>query len=289
MGTKSPYFPSIVSKWIKHQLLKEVTAPSTPAADYIAVYVDSADGKLKIKNDAGTVKIISDLLVSPIAESDVTNLVSDLAAKEATANKNIASGYAGLSASSILTPSQIAGSLSGNTLKVVRVNAGETALELATVGGGGFWELLGSQTLLANAASMSVSFASKKHIMVIISVLPVNNVGIDMELNDNATADYYYRTSINNGAETLTSADTKFVIKAGSGQRRLFGVFYLIKVPNNNVTHLVGQVVEGSSDLQSISLQGYKGTLTELLKVEIVGSGGNLETDSQILVFGKDL
>jgi hypothetical protein len=41
------------------------------------------------------------------AESDVTNLVSDLAAKEATANKNAANGYAGLTASTKLTLAQM--------------------------------------------------------------------------------------------------------------------------------------------------------------------------------------
>jgi len=40
-------------------------------------------------------------------ESDVTNLVTDLAAKEATANKNAASGYAGLDASTKLAAAQL--------------------------------------------------------------------------------------------------------------------------------------------------------------------------------------
>ena len=40
------------------------------------------------------------------AEGDITGLVSDLAAKEVAANKNAASGYAGLSAASKLTGSQ---------------------------------------------------------------------------------------------------------------------------------------------------------------------------------------
>ncbi|MBI4464209.1 MAG: hypothetical protein HY647_05845, partial [Acidobacteria bacterium] len=48
-----------------------------------------------------------DLPAHAHAESDVTNLVSDLAAKEATANKNQASGYAGLDAGGLLAASQI--------------------------------------------------------------------------------------------------------------------------------------------------------------------------------------
>lgn len=58
----------------------------------------------------------------PIAESDVTNLVSDLAAKQPLDTQ--------------LT-SLAALSYGGNALKVVRVNAGETDFELATAGGAG--------------------------------------------------------------------------------------------------------------------------------------------------------
>lgn len=50
----------------------------------------------------------SSLGIDPVtlAESQITNLVTHLAAKEATANKNVASGYAGLDGSSKLTGSQ---------------------------------------------------------------------------------------------------------------------------------------------------------------------------------------
>jgi len=44
---------------------------------------------------------------SAIAESDVTNLVTDLAAKEATANKGVASGYASLDATGKVPSSQL--------------------------------------------------------------------------------------------------------------------------------------------------------------------------------------
>lgn len=48
-------------------------------------------------------------------QGDITNLTTDLSAKEATANKNAASGYAGLSASSKLTGSQQAYGTGVNT------------------------------------------------------------------------------------------------------------------------------------------------------------------------------
>lgn len=52
---------------------------------------------------------------SAIAQADVTNLVSDLAAKEATANKNAAGGYAGLDGSSKITGSQQTYGTASNT------------------------------------------------------------------------------------------------------------------------------------------------------------------------------
>ena len=48
-----------------------------------------------------------DLPTHTHAESDVTSLVTDLAAKEATANKNAANGYAGLTASTKVNAAQI--------------------------------------------------------------------------------------------------------------------------------------------------------------------------------------
>jgi len=50
-----------------------------------------------------------------IGEADVTNLVTDLAATEKTANKNAANGYAGLNASSKLTGSQQVYGTAANT------------------------------------------------------------------------------------------------------------------------------------------------------------------------------
>ena len=55
---------------------------------------------------------------SAIAESDVTNLQTDLAGTEKTANKNVANGYAGLNASSLITANLNAGvTLAGHLIE----------------------------------------------------------------------------------------------------------------------------------------------------------------------------
>lgn len=68
---------------------------------------------------------------SAIAESDVTNLVSDLAAKEATANKGAVNGYAGLNASQKLTNAlnAITQLPVGTAFQRLRTNSGATAVE----------------------------------------------------------------------------------------------------------------------------------------------------------------
>jgi hypothetical protein len=59
--------------------LNAVAAPAAPAAGKITVYLDVADGKIKSKTAAGVVTVLGGVL-PPFAESDITNLVADLAA-----------------------------------------------------------------------------------------------------------------------------------------------------------------------------------------------------------------
>jgi hypothetical protein len=82
----------------------------------------------------------TDISVNAIAESKVTGLVSDLAAKEATANKDVASGYAGLDGGVKLKCSEFP-SLSGD------VSSSACAITLT--------KTLFYQTLQANAAAQT--------------------------------------------------------------------------------------------------------------------------------------
>ena len=60
-------------------------------------------------NNDGTLKPVGDSEVSSLSQSKITNLVSDLAATEKTANKNQANGYAGLDGSSKVAATQLGG------------------------------------------------------------------------------------------------------------------------------------------------------------------------------------
>lgn len=93
----------------------DVVGPASAVTNRVVAF-DGTTGKLV--KDSGV--LVADVVVTtdprmtnartPTAhthpESDITNLVADLAATEKTANKNAASGYAGLDASSKLTGSQ---------------------------------------------------------------------------------------------------------------------------------------------------------------------------------------
>ncbi len=69
---------------------------------------DILNGFLAVAHDTdGTLKPIDDSSVSSISQSKVTGLTSDLAATEKTANKNQASGYAGLNGSSQVAIAQL--------------------------------------------------------------------------------------------------------------------------------------------------------------------------------------
>lgn len=69
----------------------------------------SADGTLKSD-------VVGDTQVSSISQSKVTDLVGDLAAKEATANKGAASGYAGLDGTSKVPIAQLPTGATGSTV-----------------------------------------------------------------------------------------------------------------------------------------------------------------------------
>jgi hypothetical protein len=76
--------------------------------DFLAVS-HNADGTLKTG-------LVGDTQVSSISESKVTNLVSDLAAKEATANKGAANGYASLDGTTKVPIAQIPTGTNGTTV-----------------------------------------------------------------------------------------------------------------------------------------------------------------------------
>lgn len=65
--------------------------------------------------------------ISNIAQSSVTNLTTDLAAKENTANKGIANGYASLDATGKLPTSQLPSSLGGNVVTSVAGLTGDVS------------------------------------------------------------------------------------------------------------------------------------------------------------------
>jgi hypothetical protein len=76
------------------------------------------DFLLVAHNSDGSLKtgVVGDSQVSSISESKVTNLTSDLAAKEATANKGAAGGYASLDGSTKVPIAQIPTGSSGTTV-----------------------------------------------------------------------------------------------------------------------------------------------------------------------------
>jgi hypothetical protein len=90
----------------------------TPGSDN-GTWGDILNDFLLVSHDTGgTLKsgTVGDGQVSAISQSKITNLVSDLAAKEATANKGAASGYASLDGSTKVPIAQIPTGVSGTTV-----------------------------------------------------------------------------------------------------------------------------------------------------------------------------
>lgn len=90
----------------------------TPGSDN-GTWGDVLNDFLLVSHDAGgTLKsgVVGDGQVSAISQSKVTNLVSDLAAKEATANKGAAGGYASLDGSTKVPIAQIPTGATGSTV-----------------------------------------------------------------------------------------------------------------------------------------------------------------------------
>lgn len=90
----------------------------TPGSDN-GTWGDILNDFLLVSHDAGgTLKsgVVGDGQVSSISQSKITNLVSDLAAKEAVANKGVASGYASLDATTKVPIAQIPTGTTGSTV-----------------------------------------------------------------------------------------------------------------------------------------------------------------------------
>lgn len=90
----------------------------TPGSDN-GTWGDILNDFLLVSHDTGgTLKsgVVGDGQVSAISQSKITDLVSDLAAKEATANKGVAGGYAGLDGATKVPIAQIPTGATGTTV-----------------------------------------------------------------------------------------------------------------------------------------------------------------------------
>tara|TARA_R110000851_G_scaffold93892_4_gene204405 strand:- start:509 stop:1420 length:912 start_codon:yes stop_codon:yes gene_type:complete len=78
---KYPYFPSVISKWVKAQTHKEIATPSNPASGFLKLYFKS-DGKLYKLNSSG--------VESTTGADDLTAYVT-LVGTETLTNKTLTS------------------------------------------------------------------------------------------------------------------------------------------------------------------------------------------------------
>jgi len=118
--------------------------PAPPGVDFVLSPITIPNGTTLVttKTTNETITNVDELIdyVSGdngpnfIPQAAIDSLVSDLALKEDAANKGAVSGYAGLDASQELL---LANFPSGIALQVLRRNAGNTALEFATISAGG--------------------------------------------------------------------------------------------------------------------------------------------------------
>lgn len=106
-----------------------------------------------------------------IPQLAIDSLVSDLAARELTANKGAISGYAGLDASQELL---LANFPSGVALQVLRRNAGNTALEFATIS-----DLQGITSINGDTTAAQILMRTTGRISIINGVGGVHTFDID--------------------------------------------------------------------------------------------------------------
>ena len=90
---KYPYFPSIISKWVKAQTHKEISTPTSPASGYLKLYFKN-DGKLYKLNSSG---------VESTTGADDLSAYATLVGAETLTNKTLTSPV--LTTPNIGTPS----------------------------------------------------------------------------------------------------------------------------------------------------------------------------------------
>tara|TARA_R110000868_G_scaffold172691_2_gene408635 strand:- start:240 stop:785 length:546 start_codon:yes stop_codon:yes gene_type:complete len=90
---KYPYFPSVISKWVKAQTHKEIATPTTPASGYDKLYFKT-DGKLYKLNSSGVESTIhTNTETIPIALGDESTVLATASTSVPVVTYNIPYGF----------------------------------------------------------------------------------------------------------------------------------------------------------------------------------------------------
>jgi hypothetical protein len=202
--------------------------------------------------------------IPAIAESGVTGLVADLASKENTANKNVANGYAGLDASTLLSLSQMP---SGVGKRVASGTMGADAISLAIASG----------------------LATGKHHYVLYVITKTDAGGIGLRFNGDAGANYD-TSQLVGGSGTSTGLTNTYFVDAS-----ILNVvcFLKVEIMNNN---LLDNNVYWFSEVYFATHSSYKNAgvyfgaadITSMTLYSLNGSSvpsGNLKANTTFILY----
>ena len=196
-----------------------------------------------------------------------------------------------LYASGANTLARLAGGTSGD---VLTANGAGVAPSYQTAGGGGAWELLGSQTATSGTASIGVTGMTVKDILCIVLRFEqvTNSTSAFLRVNGVTTGTYTTRYLTNTSLNTQTSS-TGFELVATHDDHMVGYTIYLIQPDSNLQTGgtqgwFNGNTIDQNSPQTSYCTTGgmYQPQTSDITQVDALWSSGNCI--GEITVFGAN-
>ena len=288
---KYPYFPNVISTWIKGQIYKHLSTPSdNPPSGFVKLYFKS-DGKLYKLDSSGTETKIDSTLTNAEVKT----------AYEANANSNEfddaeQSKLAGISTLAEVNPdliSQVEAETGSDTTErifnALRVKQAIDALSA----GGSLWAVIG--TYEASVAESShifnftaIDFSNDSELMLVIDLQSNAVVDVLVQVNGNTTLYFSDGRRISGGTETLLDLNSQSGFNCGTAlpSDRTFGCIVHIHLNASPTNYPVSTSMSHNRSEENQVMGGRQGTITaSFTSVKVLLSASSWVSGARITLY----
>lgn len=161
-------------------------------------------------------------------------------------------------------------------------------------GQGVWWQELGRSTLAAAAATISVTFAAKRHLRIVFQLVSASGtVLVSVKFNNDSGANYSVRISVNGAADGTGVSLTAFDVHGAAGIAQIGELSIEDNVSNfEKVVYFRGETnSNGGATVvpdRRIGVAKWVNTVSQLTRIDLTTSTNQYAIGSEIIVLGHD-